>query len=230
MACSRGKAAPNAATKLKLFTDSAGFCQNPACNRQLFPEGFEDYPHLAEMAHIFAAVDGGPRTDHDLSEADRGAYDNIILLCANCHTMADKVPEHYTAELMQKWKEEHKKKRERAFGVHSLNIRGELRAKIQPLLLENAMVHREIGPDNEYRFNPEAAEATAWKKRLKSTIIPNSLRIIDWLDANSSLLTEPEVQTRERFRFHVQGLLMRHLEGQEVPNSRFPAEMENIAV
>jgi hypothetical protein len=66
MACNRGRATPNAATKLKLFTDSAGFCQNPECNTPLFPDGLEGYPHLAEMAHIFAAIDGGPRTKVEL--------------------------------------------------------------------------------------------------------------------------------------------------------------------
>ncbi len=229
MACSRGKATPNAATKLKLFTDSAGFCQNPKCNEQLFPNGFEGYPHLAEMAHIFAATDGGPRTDEALSQEERGTYDNIILLCANCHTMADKTPEHHTAELMKAWKAEHNAKREKAFGIHSLSTREELRSRLQPLLGENAMVHEEIGPDNDYRFNPEAPEAAAWKQRVKTTIIPNSLIMLAWLDENRPLLNDDEHETREKFRFHVQGLMMRHLEGQNLPNSRFPTKMNSVA-
>jgi len=229
MACSRGKATPNAATKLKLFTDSAGFCQNPTCHEVLFPDGFENYPHLAEMAHIFAATDGGPRTDEALSAEERGKYDNIVLLCANCHTLADKTPDYHTAERMREWKAEHDAKRKRAFGIHTLSTRGELHTRLQPLLSENAMVHEEIGPDNDYRFNPEASEATAWKQRVKTTIIPNSLAILAWLDANSNLLTEDEPETLEKFRFHVQGLMMKHLDKQDLPNSRFPARMNSIA-
>ncbi len=113
---SRGKASPNAATKLKLFTDSAGYCQNPECDNEIFPKGFENFPHIAEMAHIFAATDGGPRTDMKLSKEERGAYKNIILLCANCHTLVDKTPQKHAAELMQSWKLEHEFRRQEAFG------------------------------------------------------------------------------------------------------------------
>lgn len=228
MACSRGRAHPNTATKLKLFTDSAGYCQNPACNTPLFPDGFDSYPHIAEMAHIFAATDGGPRTDEKLSAEERGAYDNIILLCANCHTLVDKTPTEHSAELMEAWKRDHNSKRKRAFGIEKLSFREELRSAIRPLLAENAMVHKEVGPDNEYRFNPEAPEATAWKKRVKRTIIPNSLKVLMITDLNSSLLNEGELDTLEKFRFHVQGLMMRHLEETNLPNSRFPSAMQNI--
>ncbi|WP_191058242.1 hypothetical protein [Geminicoccus harenae] len=130
---------------------------------------------------------------------------------------------------MRAWKADHKAKRERAFGIHSLDTREELSKRLQPLLSENAMVHKEIGPDNEYRFNPEASEATAWKQRVKSTIIPNSLTLLAWLDANSNLLSDEELKTRDEFRFHVQGLMMKHLEGQSLPNSRFPNKMNIIA-
>lgn len=227
MTCSRGKAHPNAATKLKLFTDSAGFCQNPACNTALFPEGFEGYPHIAEMAHIFAATDGGPRTNEALSEEERGAYQNLILLCANCHTLIDKTPEAHPAKMMIVWKREHALRRERAF-IAKFSSREDLRKVIFPLLSENAAIHQEVGPDNDYRFNPEAAEAAAWKERVKRTIIPNSLKILMISDVNSSLLNEDELVTLERFRYHVQGLVMRHLEEQDLPNSRFPEEMQNI--
>ncbi|WP_169543956.1 hypothetical protein [Sneathiella aquimaris] len=183
---------------------------------------------MAEMAHIFAATDGGPRTDEKLSKEKRGSYENIILLCANCHTLADKTPEHHTTELMIAWKAEHNSKRERAFGIQTLTSRSELRTALTSLLTENATVHKEVGPDNDYRFNPEAHEAVAWKKRVKSTIIPNSLKILAWLDANHSLLEADELETGEKFRFHVQGLMMKHLEGENLPNSRFPNEMNDI--
>lgn len=229
MTCCRGKAHPNGATKLKLFTESAGFCQNPACNTPLFPDGFENFPHIAEMAHIFAAVDGGPRTNEELTAGERGAYENIILLCANCHTLVDKTPAEHPASLMSAWKREHVAKVERAFGFAKFNSRGDLRKFIQSLLAENAAIHEEIGPDNDYRFNPEAPEAAVWKERVRRTIIPNSVRILTVADVNTDLLTEEEAKTLEQFRYHVQGLIMRHVEGQNLPNSRFPARMSEMA-
>lgn len=229
MTCSRGKAHPNGATKLKLFTDSAGFCQNPACNISIFPEGFEDYPHIAEMAHIFAATNGGPRTKEELSTEERGNYNNIILLCANCHTLADKAPENHPAEMMMAWKMSHALKLQKAFGATIPKSRSELRKAILPLLMENEAIHNEIGPDNNYRFNPEASEARAWKERVKRTIIPNSLKILMICDADLNFLVQSELATLEKFRFHVQGLMMRHFESSNLPNSRFPEEMQDLA-
>ncbi len=228
MPCSRGKASPNAATKLKLFTDSAGFCQNPSCNIEIFPKGFEGYPHIGEMAHIFAATDGGARTKTELTKEERGSYNNLIILCANCHTLVDKTPNIHSAKLMTSWKRKHAFKLQKIFGSVELSSRADLRKMIEPLLSENRMIHEEVGPDNDYRFNPEAAEATAWKTRVKLTIIPNSLKIITICDINSVHSTKEELVILEKFRFHVQGLILKHLEAEKLPNSRFPAEMDSI--
>lgn len=229
MACSRGKAHPNAATKLKLFTDSAGFCQNPNCNVLIFPEGYENYPHIAEMAHIFAATDGGARTNRELTKEERGAYENIILLCANCHTLVDKTPDRHSAQMMSSWKLQHSVKRQKAFGSIKSKSREELRKTILPLLLENQTIHREVGPDNDYRFNPEASEADVWKERVKRTIIPNSLKMLYICEENSPFLTSDEIITLQKFRYHVQGLIMRHIEDKGLVNSRFPIEMNDLA-
>jgi len=81
MVCSRGEATPNAHTKLRLFADSAGYCQNPACNRPLFIDAGDKNIHIAEMAHVFAAADDGPRANPILTNAERGRFENLILLC-----------------------------------------------------------------------------------------------------------------------------------------------------
>ena len=226
--CSRGKASPNAATKLRIFTDSAGICQRPGCKTYLFIENNKKHPHIGEMAHVFAANDNGPRAKPELTAEERGDYKNIILFCANCHTIVDKTPEDHPAELMQRWKHEHRLKIEQAFHIYAAESREQLRAILTPLLAENAMVHKEIGPDNDYRFNPEAAEAHAWKTRVIHTIIPNSLRMVMTLDASRALLLEDELNTLERFRYHVQGLVMKHIEGKKLKNSFFPVEMNNL--
>lgn len=57
MACNRGKANPNSHTKLQLFADSGGYCQNPDCNLNLFHNIGEANFHIAEMAHIISAAE-----------------------------------------------------------------------------------------------------------------------------------------------------------------------------
>lgn len=228
MACSRGKAHPNAQTKLRLFTDSGGFCQNQGCHNKLFV-GDEKRIHIAEMAHIFAAQDDGPRANADLSEEERGHYDNIILLCANCHTMIDKDPVTFTDSVIREWKHSHSEKLNAAFGVKKFQSREELRSEVRKLLLENAEIHKEIGPDNDYRHNPEAAEADAWQKRVVSTIIPNSNAMIRHLEANEELLNESELAVLAQFKMHVRGLTMKHISGMDIVNIRFPAQFADIA-
>ena len=102
MPCSRGAASPNAHTQRRLFAASAGYCQNPGCSNELFINASGKSIHVAEMAHVFAATDGGPRTNRALSEEERGSFENLVMLCANCHTMVDKAPEAFPDSAMLK--------------------------------------------------------------------------------------------------------------------------------
>lgn len=83
MACNRGKANPNAQTKLRLFADSGGYCQRPDCSNRLFVDTKTTNVHLAEMAHIIAAGSDGPRADGSFTDEQKGSYENLLLLCAN---------------------------------------------------------------------------------------------------------------------------------------------------
>jgi hypothetical protein len=67
MSCPRGVAAPDQHTKLRLFAASAGYCQNPSCGFALFFDTGSKRIHIAEMAHVFAASNRGPRANDELS-------------------------------------------------------------------------------------------------------------------------------------------------------------------
>ncbi len=110
MACSRGAASPDTHTQRRLFAASAGYCQNPGCSNELFIDASGKSIHIAEMAHVFAANDGGPRVKPSLDKDERGAFENLVVLCANCHTMVDKAPESFPDTMMMKWKREHSNK------------------------------------------------------------------------------------------------------------------------
>jgi hypothetical protein len=45
---------------------------------------------IGEMAHVAGASDIGPRADTSLGEKARNDYENLILLCRNCHGRIDK--------------------------------------------------------------------------------------------------------------------------------------------
>lgn len=228
MACPRGKASPNAHTVRKLFAASAGHCQNPNCLRELFIDLPKAKFHVAEMAHVFAANDDGPRANAALSEEERGAFENLILLCSLCHTTIDKAPEAYPDSDIVRWKRDHSEKIRALFGVTTFENRSEARDAIESLLAENYQIFKDYGPHIEDAKNPESGAAERWGRKVTEKIIPNNRKILAQLDANKKLLTENEATTVEKFRQHLDDLEARHLENYREGASRFPEEMSNL--
>ena len=63
---------------------------------------------LGEAAHICAAREGEARWDENLSPEQRAAPENGIWLCANCHTMIDKIDgDVFRKETLLDWKRKH---------------------------------------------------------------------------------------------------------------------------
>lgn len=65
---------------------------------------------VAYICHIYAAADNGPRGNPDLTEDERNAPDNLILLCGHHHPIVDKQHQTYPATLLQSWKRAHEAK------------------------------------------------------------------------------------------------------------------------
>ena len=229
MSCRRGKALPNQKTKLHLFADSAGFCQHPACHRTLFIDVGDSTAHIAEIAHIFAANDTGPRARSSLSQEERRNYQNLILLCPTCHTIVDKRPNEHPADLMKKWKHDHVTRIAEIFGAVKYASRRAVREAIEPALSENRIIFDEYGPDNEYRANPESELAQMWRLKVLSRILPNNRKLLAILDANRCHLAGSELRTLEQFRQHVNDMEARHLGTSATGTGRrFPVEMNAI--
>lgn len=229
MGCPRGKANPDQHTKLRLFADSAGFCQSPFCNQKLFMDTHQHSIHIAEMAHVFAAKDAGPRADSELTEAERGSYVNLILLCPTCHTVIDKAPNDYPDSLILEWKRRHVEQIAAVFGAVEYETRKSARAAIEQALVENRQIFDDYGPENDYKSDPESELASSWQLKVRSRILPNNRKILAILDANRHLLQSNESITLEHFRQHVQDMEIRHLgEERTALGRRFPAGMTDI--
>lgn len=230
MSCTRGAANPSQLTRVRLWADSAGYCGNPDCLTRLLvvdPEGND--VHFAEAAHIIAASESGPRGDAAVREADRGAWSNLILLCANCHRLVDKSSAAYPVDVLLEWKRVRIEKTERGLGLFAFESREEARTVIEPWRLQNRMIHRDLGPDNDYAMNPEAEEGRAWKHAVVDTIIPNHRRILRIVDANRHLLTDLEREAVELYRWHVADLEARHVHGRVgMTSRRYPSGMDSI--
>ena len=208
--------------------ESGGYCQNPGCVRELFIDVLGNNIHIAEMAHVFAASDFGSRPNPKLSSKERGAFENLILLCSTCHTVVDKAPEAYPDTMILGWKREHANKLRSTFGVRRFDYRIEARAAIEPWLRENRAIFDSYGPHIEEAGNPESGAAERWKRKVLAKIIPNNRKILAQLGANTHLLTATETTVLERFRQHIDDLEARHLEGDREGASTFPSELAEI--
>jgi hypothetical protein len=231
MPCNRGQANPDSHTKLRLFADSGGYCQRPECANRLFIDTGTKNIHFAEMAHIIAAGAKGPRANAKIAQMDKGSYDNLILLCANCHTTIDKAPMDFPGDMIKEWKRKHVDRIKSLFGAVAYPDRPSVRKAITPALMENRAVFEQYGPNNDYCQDPESEFAEVWKRKLRAIILPNNRKILTIVDVNHHHLNQLEAMVLEDFRQHVDDLEAKHIgEGGGDIASRFPTDMNNILV
>ncbi|WP_124479430.1 hypothetical protein [Burkholderia cenocepacia] len=95
-----------------LFGRSGNGCAHPDCTSPVIVQGSEtsDDAVLAQICHIYAASDNGPRGNPNLTEEERNSPGNLILLCGFHHPMVDTQYQDYPAELLKQWKREHEAK------------------------------------------------------------------------------------------------------------------------
>ena len=97
-------------TKRRLDTLSRNKCAKPNCDRKLIAKDGQTI--VSKICHIEAASKNGPRFNPNMNDDERRHFDNLILLCDECHSIIDnKENEHeYTVELLQDWKKTHETK------------------------------------------------------------------------------------------------------------------------
>jgi len=95
-------------TEIKiLFAKSGNLCAFPSCQTPIIAnEGDEDKP-LAEMAHIIAYQDNGPRSDPNIPVSERNKASNLILFCPTHHTIVDKFEFQYNVHVLREMKRLH---------------------------------------------------------------------------------------------------------------------------
>jgi hypothetical protein len=228
MSCTRGKANPDAHTKLKLFADSGGFCQNPDCNKNLFLVVGDTEFHIAEMAHIISAGNDGPRSDSTILKELKGDFSNLILLCPTCHTKIDKAESEFPESLILTWKKEHSLKIQKLFNIKLFGNRPDARKSILPLLNENRKIFEIYGPLTDERFNPESEMPKLWHRKTLQYILPNNRNILNIIEANYSLLSPGEIEVAELFKQHVFDFESKHLNNEDINGIQFPVELNNI--
>lgn len=91
----------------KLYGLSGNRCTAPDCGRVLIVR--DGISITSKICHIEGASSDGPRYNPSMSDKDRAHYDNLILLCDECHTMIDNKANEgtYPVALLKEWKKNH---------------------------------------------------------------------------------------------------------------------------
>jgi hypothetical protein len=221
MQCSAGRVDISVPTRDRLFAFSGGVCAK--CRGPLFPEGSKRVT-IADQAHIVGASDEGPRGKSHLDENSRSRYENLVLLCPNCHREVDGLPNDFPVSLLTRWKNEVENGVRNALSAKTIETRVELSEALQNRLDANHAAWKGYGPDAAAaRDDVEGEGAAAWDRKVKNVILPNNLQMLQILDDNVHLTTSTERVHVEQFRQHVDDLAARHLDGViESAGARFP--------
>ncbi|HGY1113608.1 ABC-three component system protein [Providencia rettgeri] len=91
----------------RLDTLSGNKCAAPYCDKNLV--SIDGSSIVSKICHIEAASPKGPRFNPSMTDDQRRSYDNLILLCDECHTMIDDMDNlhKYPVSLLHEWKKEH---------------------------------------------------------------------------------------------------------------------------
>ena len=95
-----------------LFGQCGNQCAESSCTNPIIAPGTpqSDNAIIGQICHIYAASDNGPRGDPNMSEEERNAPANLILLCGVHHPLVDKQYETYPASMLIAWKKAHEAK------------------------------------------------------------------------------------------------------------------------
>ena len=180
-----------------------GYCMKPGCEVNLM----EPDSYIGETAHIVPFAVGRDMT-----------YENLILLCRNCHKQADdyraKNPDGLRMQLIN-WRVEREREIRQIFS-NSYKTFEELRNEVKPLLERNGEIFEDYGPDNS---SPEVH--VLWKK-FEPEIIINNNKIELLLDKNKNLLPDHQKQIVSDFRRHAREFLNTRNFGAIVRKNLFP--------
>ena len=191
----------------KLYAASLGRCMNPACAIDLFgPNG-----DIIEKAHIDAYC-----------ETADNSYENLVILCPNCHTNFDK-NHAYTPQEVLGWKAEREREIERVFGK-ALSSFELLKEEVRPLLLENKTIY-----ENYYLGDNK----TLWDK-FEPKVLINNKKIRKLLSANMGLFQSNQISDHsnnalvQKFLLHIDEFEATRLDDEKSRQVLFPEMINSI--
>lgn len=184
-----------------------GRCMNPDCRNHLFTIAGD----IIEIAHI-----------QPYSITKDNAYENLIILCPNCHTDFDK-NFAYKPEEVKNWKNIHQLESEKFFAKHFQTF-DELNKKVKPLLLENKTIFEKYFVNDQRKtWDLFEGKILSNNKKIK-TILSNNLDLIQsHNDKNYSNLN-----IVHKFLIHIEEFEKTRPENEKARFILFPEEINSL--
>ena len=162
---------PTVPTNIKrmLWSESMGHCMNPECETDLFRHG----TFLGEIAHIKPHGEGGGVS-----------FDNLLILCRNCHGSIDARRTDATEDTLLNWKVNRNDEIHQRFAKAYQSFK-ELQVDVVPILKRNLEIFRSYGPEGQ--DGDYAAKYALWLK-FEGELIANNQKLVTILEKNQGLL------------------------------------------
>lgn len=158
--------------KRRLYAESMGRCMNPDCKIELFADNGD----IIEKAHIIPYCD----------TADN-SFENLIVLCPNCHTNFDKNFAFKTEEVKQ-WKQIRANELNSFFSIKYPSF-NDLKDKVKPLLYENKTIYENYYLSrNKDLWDKFEFKILVNNRKLKNILSNNLALIQDYGDKDNSNL------------------------------------------
>lgn len=94
--------------RLLLAVRAGGMCEFDGCRDYLLEHHVTlDAKNFAEVAHIVAFSERGPRGDADPHPPNINDIENLMLLCPKCHKLVDDDPGRFTVTTLKEYKQAH---------------------------------------------------------------------------------------------------------------------------
>lgn len=192
----------------RLYAESMGYCMNPECHKPLFSKNNGD---IIEKAHIDPYCKGANNT-----------FENLIILCPNCHTEFDK-NNAFSAEEVLSWKHIRQQEIDHVFGVNFRSF-DELKKAIVPLLQENKTIYE------QYYLS---GNKELWEK-FEHVILINNKKLFTLLSNNTELLQKcsdkdySNLELVNQFLLHVHEFEGTRGDEEKVRQVLFPDQINSI--
>lgn len=191
----------------RLYAESMGRCMNPDCKKELFAYNGD----IIEKAHIIPYCD---TVDN--------SFENLIVLCPNCHTNFDKNGAFETDEV-KRWKKIRAEELNSFFSIKYSSFE-DLKNKIKPLLWENKTIYENYYLNgNKDLWDKFEFKILVNNRKLKNILSNNLALIQDYSDKYHSNLNLVHL-----FLAHIDEFECSRLNEEKKRQILFPREINSL--